>query len=453
MYILLITNHGTIVRSSLGVLQVIDRVGVDLEVRLASKIKGKGVFARKAIAEDNVIFEEPALVGAQHTANRADALVCSRCFTFIGSIGMQIAHRLLSMRSEGLGLHPSFACLCSATLSMDLSCLWSGVAELPHSDRYPLPKLVTCLGGCTDTVYCSEECAAANWAAHHRLLCSGPRSQPSRISADAIRRFKEHADETNDAFHIAAQVVAGTLLRAEELLSNGFAPEAAGSSSERNWAALQRAWRPYAAAWKAHWWECVAIPDDVTDAACFRSDLHELAGDSLELLKEFLYDERFPALFHLDVYGSIMGIFELNNLGIYVASPVEDYFELCHAEDGGLSEEEQKLTHLITRPLLDSLGESYGAGCEGSAFYALQSCCNHSCAPNAHAFKRAHIDTDGSATILARKPIAPGEEVCLSYIDEDAPYHDRRAALADYGFTCECDKCVSEAAAPGKATA
>ncbi len=35
--------------------------------------------------------------------------------------------------------------------------------------------------------------------------------------------------------------------------------------------------------------------------------------------------------------------------GIYVASPVEDYFELCHAEDGGLSEEEQKLTHLITR--------------------------------------------------------------------------------------------------------
>ena len=44
-------------------------------------------------------------------------------------------------------------------------------------------------------------------------------------------------------------------------------------------------------------------------------------------------------------------------------------------------------------------------------------------------------------------------QVCLSYIDEDAPYHDRRAALADYGFTCECDKCVSEAAAPGKATA
>lgn len=45
------------------------------------------------------------------------------------------------------------------------------------------------------------------------------------------------------------------------------------------------------------------------------ADLQELASDSLELLKAFLYDERFPALFHLDVYGSIMGMFELNNLG------------------------------------------------------------------------------------------------------------------------------------------
>ena len=32
-----------------------------------------------------------------------------------------------------------------------------------------------------------------------------------------------------------------------------------------------------------------------------------------------------------------------------MALPVEEYFELCHAESGGLSEEEQKLTHLITR--------------------------------------------------------------------------------------------------------
>lgn len=62
-------------------------------------------------------------------------------------------------------------------------------------------------------------------------------------------------------------------------------------------------------------------------------------------------------------------------------------------------------------PLLDSLGEAYDAACEGSAFYALQSCCNHSCAPNAHAFKRAGLDTDGSAVVLAKRAIATGDEV------------------------------------------
>ena len=44
------------------------------------------------------------------------------------------------------------------------------------------------------------------------------------------------------------------------------------------------------------------------------AELRGLAEESLALLKEFLYDERFPALFDLEVYGSIIGMFELNNL-------------------------------------------------------------------------------------------------------------------------------------------
>ena len=44
------------------------------------------------------------------------------------------------------------------------------------------------------------------------------------------------------------------------------------------------------------------------------AELRGLADESLTLLKEFLHDERFPALFDLEVYGSIIGMFELNNL-------------------------------------------------------------------------------------------------------------------------------------------
>ena len=68
-------------------------------------------------------------------------------------------------------------------------------------------------------------------------------------------------------------------------------------------------------------------------------------------------------------------------------------------------------TSAYAEALLEGLGESYDASCEGSGFYALQSCCNHSCAPNAHAFKRYGQDTDGSAVILAKRDIRAGEEV------------------------------------------
>ena len=46
------------------------------------------------------------------------------------------------------------------------------------------------------------------------------------------------------------------------------------------------------------------------------AELCGLAEESLELLRGVLYDERFPALFELPIYGSIIGMFELNNLGV-----------------------------------------------------------------------------------------------------------------------------------------
>lgn len=44
------------------------------------------------------------------------------------------------------------------------------------------------------------------------------------------------------------------------------------------------------------------------------ADMKELAAESLGLLKAAIFDARFPALFSLKVYGSIIGLFELNNL-------------------------------------------------------------------------------------------------------------------------------------------
>lgn len=80
---------------------------------------------------------------------------------------------------------------------------------------------------------------------------------------------------------------------------------------------------------------------------------------------------------------------------------------------------------------------------EGTAFYAIQSCINHSCQPNAHAL-RSEDDPNSFAVIVATQDIPAGEEVTISYVDESLPYELRQEALQDYGFLCCCPLCHNQ---------
>ncbi|GFH18570.1 SET domain-containing protein [Haematococcus lacustris] len=89
-------------------------------------------------------------------------------------------------------------------------------------------------------------------------------------------------------------------------------------------------------------------------------------------------------------------------------------------------------------------------GAQGTGFYCLQSCANHSCAPSAATEGLA----SGATALLALKDLAPGEEVTLSYIGEleaeggrPLGLKERQAMLRDWGFVCRCSRCLSEAAA------
>ena len=41
---------------------------------------------------------------------------------------------------------------------------------------------------------------------------------PAMDKAEAVRAFNDHADGTNDIFHLAAQLIAGVLLRADQII-------------------------------------------------------------------------------------------------------------------------------------------------------------------------------------------------------------------------------------------
>jgi hypothetical protein len=110
---------------------------------------------------------------------------------------------------------------------------------------------------------------------------------------------------------------------------------------------------------------------------------------------------------------------------------------------------------------------------DGTAFYATICRINHSCDPNvrvtyinaspfasgavavtaegssAAAAAAAAVPAAGTAgcllaRLVALKPIAPGEELVQSYIDQFAPFATRQKALLDYGFVCRCTKCTAE---------
>ncbi|KAK9805419.1 hypothetical protein WJX73_003394 [Symbiochloris irregularis] len=423
--------------------QITSSTAPALEVRQTSDGKGKGVFARQGVSEDELLFRERALVGAQHSSNKAEILACSQCFCFVGSIEAQIAWRLTNEGHAG------------GTVQR----LQQGL-KLPFSDQFSLPPIVSCPGGCTDEVYCSRACADAAWTEHHSLLCCGrddqgsaqqrtlldrgtASSSESRETAcsnvGAMREFREFADATNDIFHVAARATARVCLHAQAQLQGAMHT----LGEEQAWTALQQAWLPFAVGWKAVWWESIAVPEDIEDEATFRAELRDLAEESLDLLKPALAAQAsaFPALFDLRVYGSIIGMFELNNLGMVVPSVVERY--LLHVYMDRADPEilaQQHAARKILDPLREQLGDAYDQPCEGTAFYSLQSCINHSCDPNAHAMKGPE-DLDGSAVLLAKRGINAGEEITISYIDESMEYEDRRVALLDYGFECRCVRC------------
>ncbi|XP_024526796.1 histone-lysine N-methyltransferase ATXR2 [Selaginella moellendorffii] len=405
--------------------------GAALRVKSTATM-GKGLFAERDFDAEEVILIEEPLFAAQHSHNKNDAVVCGFCFRYVGSIQLQIQRKLEAPETQSCCYHEEEDeeedhHRHGVSSEEALALLKGDGFSLPHGDKFLLPEVVKCSGGCSE-IYCSKSCAQRAWHDHHSLLCDGVSQH-----RDELVLFKEFADETNDIFHLASKLIAKVMLRTKKL------SESSGVT-DRN--ALLEAWKPFAMGEKRLWWEAVALPDDVDplEEASFRSQIKELAEASLSQLKAALGEPEFAPLFSLEIYGSIIGMFELNNLDVVVASPVENYFLYIQDLEPALKEQ----TEQITRPLFEALGEKYASFCQGSGFFALHSCINHSCEPNAKAFKRDE-DINGNAVIIATRKIMKGEQIFTSYIEEeDLSYTERQAMLSDYGFACECTKCFRE---------
>ena len=435
-------------------------------VRVERVTHGKGLVAARAFAKGERVLVEPSLVGMQQESNRADARVCGSCFRYVGSVGAQIARRLLApaMR-DAASAHGVDATWLRSLLRGD-----AALPEVAGFDARGLPSIVASPGDEDDEdaasleareVYCSATCASRAWRTHERFLSVG-RGTRAAGGVAASRAFLEHAKDTNDIFILAAKVLLSVAVEAEEKRGQKEEEELLDASKGKTEAStafaasendalahLLAAWAPFSHGHKRVWWDAVARPEDVEAGEPerqFRESMREIATESLELLRRVVPEavlERYPGLFCVDVFASVVGMFELNNLEIAVASPVEDYFLAVDALDDD-TDVTAKSAKQVTNPLLDALDTSYCAPCEGTGFFALQSCLNSDCDPNVAPVKE-DADVDGRCVLVAKRDIREGEELTMCYVDESMDVKERRAELRDYGFECACERCAREA--------
>lgn len=300
--------------------------------------------------------------------------------------------------------------------------------------------------------FCSAECASANFAEHHSMLCRGPPATGGTASssagpssgelpdmmvdmqispaADALDMFEAHAGKSNEIFVLAAKALA--------LVCSTVA---AGTL-------LDKALEPFPG---PLWWEAVATPDDVTDEAQFRATLRQLLTESFQLLVPVL-STRIPAacaplLADPLLYARIVGSFERRNCAVQVASVVENYFLEVDDQDEG--DRKSELTRL-TSPVLDALDDAYAIPCEGTGIFPLQATLNHSCEPNVSLLKDGPDEEDARVVARLSRDVLQGEELCNAYCDVELPLAKRQRELLEYGFVCDCGRCEREKAGAGR---
>jgi len=109
----------------------------------------------------------------------------------------------------------------------------------------------------------------------------------------------------------------------------------------------------------------------------------------------------------------------------------------CHDEDCDCDCEEELDPE-------DVLGfNQLGLDMDGTGLYVIGCTLNHSCHPNVVNLK-GPVDVDGRGVFMTTRPIKVGEELTMSYIEEEANFEERRKELRDYAFICHCEKCLQD---------
>uniref|UniRef100_A0A8C5TC50 Protein-lysine N-trimethyltransferase SMYD5 n=1 Tax=Malurus cyaneus samueli TaxID=2593467 RepID=A0A8C5TC50_9PASS len=370
----------------------VGHAGAAAEARFISSAKGKGLFATKNIRRGETVFVERPVVSSQFLWNALyNYRACDHCLRALET-AEENAQRLLGKSS----------------------------LVLPHPEQCSIRKDLHQQCPRCQVTYCSAECRQAALEQYHQVLCLGQSrddpTHPLNKLQEAWRNM--HYPPETSSIMLMARMVA-TIKQAKD----------------------------------KEWW-IKAFSQFCSKTANEEEEIvHKLLGDKfkgqLELLRllftEALYDEYLSRWFTPEGFRSLFALVGTNGQGIGTSS-LSQWVHACDALDLPMLQREE-LDAFIDQLYKDIEKESGEfLNCEGSGLYVLQSCCNHSCIPNA---ETSFPENNFLLHLTALEDIEAGEEICISYLDccqRERSRHSRNKILREnYLFTCSCPKCLAQA--------
>ncbi|KAJ9454317.1 Histone-lysine N-methyltransferase ATXR2 [Diplonema papillatum] len=367
-----------------------------LDVRMMPG-KGKGVILMSDVADQDLVITERALVCAQNLDQMQEGVKCC-------------AATLVSLETPRENLRRVAPALQAETL--------------PVEDKFKTPETVACANaakGCP-TLFCSAAKRDEAYARFHKVLCKGLMSEAQRAA------YKDFAEcdwiqggvDYSDTFHLALHVMA--------IMFSGL---------HRN-ETLEEATKPFAflisCPWERFTFDYLLTGNDVDDDSTTKE---ETLSKAMRLMRgvfnvgednELLTEHRLTRL---------LGAILLNGQERTPTSPWGLYVSWL-SKNAPRSEYKSMKAFSRTNPDLST-------SVKGQGIYRVCSCFNHSCVPNIQV--SYGDDNDETLLVYALRDIKKGEELCISYIDEDADFKTRQEQLKDhYLFTCACPKCTEDAA-------
>ncbi|XP_048952090.1 protein-lysine N-trimethyltransferase SMYD5 isoform X2 [Canis lupus baileyi] len=199
-------------------------------------------------------------------------------------------------------------------------------------------------------------------------------------------------------------------------------------------------------------WRSVHYPPETASIMLMARMVATVKQGQLELLRrlftEALYEEALSQWFTPDGFRSLFALVGTNGQGIGTSS-LSQWVHACDALE--LKPQDREQLDAFIDQLYKDIEAATGEflNCEGSGLYVLQSCCNHSCVPNA---ETTFPENNFLLHVTALEDIKPGEEICISYLDccqRERSRHSRHKILREnYLFVCSCPKCLAEADEP-----